>query len=193
MTYTTYRELPPLDGLQWVSDTAPPAIGSPIIATINACGPAIVTGYFTLEGYLGLMCDLITPPDWQVKQNANQARKGFGNHAGHVFGPEFKPADTPYDTATPYGRACFARDWLDARMNAASDALKAVPGVGAGAMGLTPDDVKQSTEYRRAKACFDAAFTRMRDFNKGFVKTFKVELAADRAAKRSALTRKRPA
>lgn len=70
---------------QWGSDRPPPAIGERIIVRINGCGPAIVTGYFVQEGFLGLRCRLENPPEWHRKQNN-------GNPNGHVFGPEFKLA-----------------------------------------------------------------------------------------------------
>lgn len=157
---------------------APPPIGAPILALINACGPAVVTGYFTQDGYLGVLCDLIAPPAWHVRQNK-------GNPRGHLFGPELERASTPHDVSTPFGRACFARDWLETRERKAAGALAGVAGVGTGAMGLTPDDVKQSRDYQRAKTGHAAAFERLQDFNATFTKTFKRELAATRATKRT--------
>ncbi len=71
-------------GLLWGGkDKVPPLIGAKIICTINNCGPAVVTGYFTLDGWLGVRCKLTNPPEWHVKQNS-------GNPNGHVFGPEYK-------------------------------------------------------------------------------------------------------
>ncbi|MFZ3482053.1 hypothetical protein [Sphingomonas sp. 3-13AW] len=179
MSYEVHATLPDLANVEWTGATPPPAIGAAIVATINGCGPAIVTGYFTQEGYLGVLCDLLAPPAWHVRQNK-------GNPRGHLFGPECKPAETAHDVSTEFGRACFARDWLEARERTAAAALGAVPGIGSGAMGLTPDDVKAEETYRRAKACHVAAFDRLRDFNRTFTKTFKSELAAQRAATRGA-------
>ena len=71
--------------LKWSNPEAPPAIGTEIVVTINNCGPAVVTGYFTQGGFLGLRCKLHSPPEWHVKQNK-------GNPHGHVFGPEFRLA-----------------------------------------------------------------------------------------------------
>lgn len=73
------------DALKWGGQHAPPAIGTEIYVTINNCGPAIVTGYFIEDNWLGLRCRLTNPPEWHVKQNK-------GNPNGHVFGPEFRPA-----------------------------------------------------------------------------------------------------
>jgi len=64
-----------------------PEIGEIIFVTMNGIGPAVVTGYFTEGGYLGVLCDAHTPPAWLVKQN------GHGRGL-HVFGPEFR-IETP--------------------------------------------------------------------------------------------------
>lgn len=39
-----------------------------------------------------------------------------------------------------------------------------------GPMGLTPDDVKASPEWRKAKARYDRAFANLRAFNAAMVK-----------------------
>lgn len=65
----------------------------------------------------------------------------------------------------------------------ASKTLRAIPGVGSGAMGLTPDAVRLSPEYRAAKAAFDAAFARERAFNGRYVKQFAKEIRAERRAR----------
>jgi hypothetical protein len=71
---------------RWSAPFDPPAVGAAIVVTMNGCGPAVVTGYFTQEGWLGVRCRLLDPPAWHVKQNN-------GNPNGHVFGAEFKLAD----------------------------------------------------------------------------------------------------
>lgn len=71
------------DVAMWGAKEPPPPIGAEIIVTMNGCGPAIVTGYFVLENFLGLRCRLLSPPAWHVKQNN-------GDPNGHVFGPEFR-------------------------------------------------------------------------------------------------------
>ncbi len=76
----------------WGAEAPPPDIGVEIVVTINRCGPAVVTGYFTQDGWLGLKCRLHNPPDWHIKQNK-------GDPHGHVFGPEFRLA-TETDLAT---------------------------------------------------------------------------------------------
>lgn len=80
---TTFTNAPGVT--KWSGTEPPPAIGSEIVVTINNCGPAVVTGYFTHGGFLGLRCRLLNPPAWHVKQNK-------GNPNGHVFGAEFRSA-----------------------------------------------------------------------------------------------------
>lgn len=47
-------------------------------------------------------------------------------------------------------------------------------------LGLTPDEVKFSREWQRGKAVYDAAFRRLREFNRVFVKAYARELRAER-------------
>ncbi len=58
-----------------------------------------------------------------------------------------------------------ARNVLRAEYKAASDALNAIPGLSSGPMGLTPDSVRSSPEYRAARAASDRAFQALRRFN----------------------------
>jgi hypothetical protein len=51
---------------------------------------------------------------------------------------------------------------LELAVQAASEALRNFP---KGPMGLTPDSVKQSAEYKAAKARFSRAFQALREFN----------------------------
>lgn len=53
----------------------------------------------------------------------------------------------------------------------ASHALKNLSG--GGALGLTPDSVKSTAEWREAKKRYDLAFAAERAFNGWFVKEFK--------------------
>jgi hypothetical protein len=73
---------------------------------------------------------------------------------------------------------------LDAACKAACDRVNAIPGVGSSHMGLTPDAIKFSPEYRDAKVRADNAFARVRDFNAWYTKAFTAELRAEREAKR---------
>jgi hypothetical protein len=67
----------------WSGKEAPPEIGTEIFIPMNNCGPAIVTGYFTQDSWLGVLCVLTNPPEWFVKQNK-------GDPKGQVFGAEFR-------------------------------------------------------------------------------------------------------
>lgn len=100
--YQQLAELPPYEFAVWTGTgpepaapgnylwsrkdgAPPPAIGDRIRITMNSCGPAIVTGYFTEGEWLGVRCTLLDPPAWHIRQN-----KGVTTN-GHVFGPEFEP------------------------------------------------------------------------------------------------------
>lgn len=54
-----------------------------------------------------------------------------------------------------------------------------------GEMGLTPDDVKASPEYRKAKAAYDHAFHALRAVNAKGTKLYKKELAKEREERRN--------
>jgi hypothetical protein len=92
---------------------------------------------------------------------------------------------------TTYALAKAAKAALDAEHARAAIALRSIPGCGSGAMGLTPDDVKFSPEYRAAKRNLDLAFEQLRNFNIAFHKHFKKEIQAD--ARRIAGARRFPA
>lgn len=49
-----------------------------------------------------------------------------------------------------------------------------------GDMGLTPDHVRKSPEYQKAKKEYDDSFKKLREFNSWFLKEFKKEYAQDR-------------
>lgn len=76
-----------------------------------------------------------------------------------------------------FEEATIAADALYRELNATSRALQKYP---QGAMGLTPDEVKFSPDFRRDKAAFDAAFKKLRAFNAKYVKTFRKEIQAAR-------------
>jgi hypothetical protein len=66
----------------------PPPVGSKVIVRINSLGEAEVKGYFSQDGFLGLLVVLDNAPEWYVKQN------GDAKKVGHVFGPEVKLKET---------------------------------------------------------------------------------------------------
>lgn len=49
-----------------------------------------------------------------------------------------------------------------------------------GLMGMTPENIRTSPEYRSAKANYDRAFQKLRDFNQTYVKQFKSEIRESR-------------
>jgi len=74
---------------------------------------------------------------------------------------------------------------IEQEASRAGAVLAAIPGVGTGPMGLTPDAVKASPEYRAAKLAYESAFARLRAFNGSYVKVYASELRAERNARRS--------
>lgn len=66
---------------------------------------------------------------------------------------------------------------IEQEVDAASDALQVFP---RGPMGLTPDAVTATPEYRAAKTRYAKAFARQRAFNEVFTKKFAKELRAER-------------
>lgn len=76
-----------------------------------------------------------------------------------------------------------AKAQIEERVTRTSKILRAIPGVGSGPMGLTPDAVRASPEYRIAKAEFDAAFAALQTFNQRFHKAFATEIKAERCAR----------
>lgn len=74
---------------------------------------------------------------------------------------------------------------MDADYSAACKALGTIPGVGSGPMGLTPDDVLATPEYKAARTAMNKAFAQLRAFNAVYVKQFKKELAAERKIRRA--------
>lgn len=68
-------------GPLWSGKKEPPAIGDVIRINFNGLGEATVTGYFTEDEWLGVLCKLHNPPEWHKRQNK-------GPHAAHIFGAE---------------------------------------------------------------------------------------------------------
>lgn len=80
-----------------------------------------------------------------------------------------------------YPEAQAARAAIDSEVSRLGAELRAFP---SGAMGLTPDHVKASPQYRAVKSAYDAAFARLRRFNSWYLKAFAAEIRAERKAKR---------
>jgi hypothetical protein len=73
---------------------------------------------------------------------------------------------------------------LEAACVRASHVINNIPGVGTGRMGLSPDSVKLSPEYRGARADYAVAVFRLGQFNRWFTKAYSGEIAEERKAKR---------
>lgn len=72
---------------------------------------------------------------------------------------------------------------LDAEASRLGAILQAFP---KGPMGLTPDAVRATAEWKLAKHQFDAAFAKLRNFNGAFTKAFAKEIREERRARRVA-------
>jgi hypothetical protein len=76
------------------------------------------------------------------------------------------------------------RDEIDKEGARISALINAIPGVDSGPMGLTPDVVKFSEEYRTLAGELAVAWHKLRTFNAWFTKAYSEELAQERKAKR---------
>lgn len=83
-------------------------------------------------------------------------------------------------TSSPFEAAKTEQAAIEKEVDAASETLRAFP---RGPMGLVPDAVKATPEYRAANARFQRAFARQREFNTVFTKRFAKELRAERASR----------
>lgn len=92
------------------------------------------------------------------------------------------PKNDPLD----YGLFKAIRADLESAHAAAVRELRTIPGVGAGQMGLTPDAVKFSPEFRACKSALDVAAARLRSFNGAHAARFAKEIRADIATARAA-------
>ena len=73
---------------------------------------------------------------------------------------------------------------VKAKLESDLSAVVAPAGTGSGSMGLTPDHIKASPEWKAYRTAYDTALTALRNFNGWFVKTFKKEYRAERNARR---------
>ena len=62
-SYTEFEKL------NWVTTKAIPKIGEEVGVKINGIGRSIVKKYFVEHGFIGLLVQPLSPPDWYVKQN----------------------------------------------------------------------------------------------------------------------------
>ncbi|KUL94307.1 hypothetical protein DK26_14925 [Bosea sp. WAO] len=82
-----------------------------------------------------------------------------------------------------YESAKLHRAHWDKLVADASARLKAVPGVGSGPHGLTPDEVKRRPDYQQARAEYQRLFSASRNWNRHFVAVFGAEIRAERRAR----------
>lgn len=90
--------------LKWSATFALPEIGQRIYVTMNGIGYAEVKGYFSSDGYVGVMTLAENPPKWLVKQNArdrNDASKPrwYRDGIGCEYGVEIS-LDKPVPVVT---------------------------------------------------------------------------------------------
>ncbi len=81
-----------------------------------------------------------------------------------------------------YATAKSIRDFAERNAAEAGATLQQFP---KGAMGLTPDSVKATPEWRKAKAQYEVAAQQLRNANAYMVKHYRAEMAAERAARRA--------
>jgi hypothetical protein len=81
-----------------------------------------------------------------------------------------------------YIQAKQIKDRLEAETKLTGDALRSMSGNTP--TGLTPDHVKSTPEWQKAKREFDAAFSVLRKFNEVYVRRFKREIDKDRISRR---------
>ena len=80
---------------RWSNNGHVPAVGEMLTVIMNAFGRAMVHGYFTQDGFFGVIVKPVTLPDWYVKQNEGRGmvRPQVGIDQICVFGAEVKLDD----------------------------------------------------------------------------------------------------
>lgn len=101
------------------------------------------------------------------KEHEARVRRSVGTQRGH----------STIKASTAFDEARAESALIEKEVDAASDALRAFP---RGSMGLTPDAIKSTPEYRAANARYQRAFAKQRAFNTTFTKKFAKELRAER-------------
>lgn len=97
------------------------------------------------------------------------------------------PVEPAYQQGVDFEKDKAEGKRIDAEVDRLSAILKKFP---KGPMGLTPDSVKATSEYRKAKGEFDRAFKAMQNFNRAFTKTWAKELKEERRKRNAELERK---
>lgn len=94
----------------------------------------------------------------------------------------------PQFPSMTFAEAKAMQDVLEAEWKAASRAFDIFS---ADELGLTPDDVKASPEWKRVRREYDKAFNELRNFNSWFTKTFKRELRDERRLREKQMSARR--
>lgn len=84
-----------------------------------------------------------------------------------------------------YAAALSTKADIEAIHTRASDELRAL--AGGGPMGLTPDSVKQSPEFKAAQSVFNYWHARLRQFNAAFIRQYGKQYHAELRAKRESM------
>lgn len=118
-----------------------------------------------------------------------RARGIFDDNRDNIFGADridSKYFESMVTESSEFEKEKAKRDQLDSLLDDASAELNKVTGGKKGNMGLVPDEIKNTPEYKAAKAKVDSAFNALKTFNKTFVKKYKKELRDDRDNRRKA-------
>ncbi len=78
VAYQVYRTAEGED-LKWSARFPLPQIGDRIKITMNGIGDAAVVGFFSEEGFVGVMTRAFNPPKWQSKQRERDRRSSGWN------------------------------------------------------------------------------------------------------------------
>jgi len=114
-----------------------------------------------------------------------QAGNGKGDPKAHP-GLLKQAKDHPNDTVRVIvQKDMMAKDLPDEEpeqtLGKAGGKVNKITGYRSSPMGLTPDAVKETPEWKAAKSKADAAFRALRDYNVWYLKAFKADISADRS------------
>ena len=90
------------------------------------------------------------------------------------------------DTIQSFDFALITQAAANAQYLHTSKVLQLIPGVSSGPFGTTPDHIKASPEYKKAKSEYESAFQGLRAINSVLTSKFKKQYMAHIRAKREA-------
>lgn len=91
----------------------------------------------------------------------------------------------PFTQITTYNQAKGIQNLLMARCKEPGDILSSFP---KSAIGLTPDHIKKTSQYKEARMAYDKASATLRKYNTWYTKAYENEIRADLIAKRNPKT-----